>query len=917
MNITNGLAGLSLLSEGDAFSAFAAARADAPTVETKAQRKAHAAFTLPNTITPWKTAKDPAPLTQRVSEVTALKTLIDKPSAADKALPTDVQTTFAAYKALDRLQVLAEAAAKDTTSSATRAGLGGVFARGLADLKNYLVGAPSEQMSLSYGRAAREVRTVAVAAPSSLTAPTIAGKGVALQRTDPLAGVTGDETLRITLSGGPGTADTVTVDLSTAPKPPTLDSVAEAINAGIRAVPRRDAAGAPVLDARGNPVPRWDVSIEPTKTGDKWGLSLKRAGFESISIDQVAAADTILVASGVTGSDATAPVPTGTRLTRFDEPAGTPVRSTLGTISATDALATARSALAADADPAHKLKAKTIGAALSSDGMVTDAQGFSYVVGTTAGDVASNLANGASDLLLTKVDSEGTVVWQRNLGAAGSAKGAAVTIAPDGGIVVAGSIIGQFDGAKSDGDVVVARYDAQGNESFSTLIRSVGVETASAVAVGADGSIYVGGQTDKGRGGATIARIDPTGKLKENRVIAGTGAVSLRALAVGGDGKLLALTSEGGQATLRKVDGAALTTDVASLALGRADARALTVSATGTIAVVGATEGALAGTQVNGRGGGLDGFVARIDAGLSGARVTYLGGDASDQADSASFLGDELYVGGRTTGALGGTRTGDVDAFVARIDAATGGVERIDQFGVATTRAEPVRLSAITGGDTILGALGLHRGTLTPTDSTTLEAQTSIRAGDEFSVKVGSGAARKVTIAEGETLSTLSAKVSKLLGTAASVTTPFKGTGRTLSITAKPGMEIQLIPGADGRDALVKLGIDGKRIAAPAIPDKNAPKVKPGGAYGLDLDDALTIDTKAGATVAVARVKQAISFAQSAYRSLYWDDAKAAQADPKVTGKTGGSIAIERAQLANYQAALTRLSGTSSTFMGF
>lgn len=912
MNITNGLAGLSLLSGTDAFAAFATANADAPKIETAAQRKAHAAFVLPDTTAPWKLAASTTPVSQRLTQITALKTIIDTPSSADKTLPTDVQTTFAAYKALDKLQVLADAAAKDTTSSATRATLEKTFAKGLADLKTYLAGAPSDMLTLSYARAARDAKTVGVATPSSLTAPTIVGKGVAVQRTDALAGVAGTEKLKITLQAS-GTTDTLTVDLSSAPQPPTLDGVADAINAAIKAVPRKDGAGNIVRDTAGNPVPRWEVTVEPTKTGEKWGLSVKRAGFETISIDQIDAPATVFVASGITGSDATAPVPTSTRLTRLDSPTGTPERTTLGTISATDALATARSTLAADADTTHKLKAETVGAAISSDGMATDAQGFSYIVGTTAGDVRGNLANGANDLLLSKVDSEGTVVWQRNLGAAGAASGGAVTIAPDGGIVVAGSVSGKFDGANSDGDIVVARYDTQGNESFSTLIRAVGVETGSAVAVGADGSIYVGGHTDKDGGGATIARLDATGVVKESRVIAGTGSGGVRALAIDGDGKLLALTDAGGQATLRKIAGDALSTDLASLDLGRADARAIAVNGDGTIAVVGATEAALSGTQVNGRSGGLDGFLARVDGTLSGASVTYLGTDASDQADSVSFLGGDVYVGGRTTGALSGARTGTVDAFVARLDAATGAVAHIDQFGAVTTKAEPVRVSAIGGGDTILGALGLHRGTLTPTDATTLEAQTSLRTGDEFSLRVNNGAIRKITIAEGETLTTLQAKVSKLLGNAASVTTPFKDGGRGLAIAATPGTQIQLIAGADGKDALVKLGLDAKRISAPATPDKSAPAVKPGGAFGLDLDDALAIDTKAGATVALARVKQALSFTQSAYRSLYWDDTKAALADPRTSGKTGASTAIEQAQLANYQAALTRLSSTSST----
>lgn len=919
-NISSGLAGLSLLTGTDAFAAFSAVAGSLPAIETKAQRKAHAAFTTPETIPLWKQPPSALPVSAQIAGITALKTIIDRQTAADAALPDDIQTVFTTYKALDRLQTLADSAAKDTTGSAGRATLQKAFAKGLADLKAYLATAPSDQVQLSYARSAREARTVTVASPSSLSAATIAGKGVRDTRTGALDGVTGTERLSISLSqGGGATADTVTVDLSTAPQPPTLDGVADAINAAIRAIPRKDAGGAIVRDADGAPVPRWDVSVEPAKQGEKWGLSIKRAGFETISIDQIGGADAVMIASGVTGSDATRPEPTKTQLTRLDDPAGGLTRTTLGSITATDRIATARSTLAADADTTGKVTEQTIVAAVASNAMATDAQGFSYVVGTTAGDSKGNISHGADDLLLTKIDSEGTVVWQRNLGAAGSAQGAAVTIAPDGGIVVAGSVSGSFDGAKSDGDMIVARYDAMGSETFSTLIRAVGVETASAVAVGADGSIYIGGRSDRGSGDAVVTRLDRAGAYKEQRVIAGSGSDSIRALAIGGDGALLALTSESGHAIVRKLKADALATDLGSIDLGIADARAITVAADGRIAVAGATERSLAGA-INGAGGGLDGFVAQIDAGLAASRVTYLGTGASDQADSVAFMGSDLYVGGRTAGALSGSRTGDVDAFVARIDAASGAIESVRQYGAIGAKAESVQIAAIRGGNSVLGALGLHRGTLTPTDEVTLEAQTSVRAGDEFSLRVNGGALRKITIDEGETLTTLSDKIRKLVGTAAAnVTMPFRDGGRALSITMKPGQEIQFVAGGEGRDALAKLGLDAKRIAAPATTAKGAPTVRPGGAFGLDLDDALQIDTKAGAKIAVSRIKTGGSFAQSAYRSLYWDDTKAALADSSgKTGRTGGSTAIEQAQLANYQAALTRLSGGSAaTSYGF
>ena len=907
VDYTSGLIGLSILSGTDSLAGYTA-----PTIETRAQRKAKAAFTTAPTDAPWKDKPVTTPVSTQITAIKGMRTIIDKAVTGTAALPADVQTSFTTYKALDRLRLLAESAAKDTTGSAERAALQKSFAKGLADLQTFLSAAPSDLVDIAFTKTARQVQTVGIKSSSATSAATIAGKGVRETRDGALAGVAGNETLRITLSQPGAPADVVEVDLSATPQPPTLDSVSDAVNAAIAAVPKRDANGDPVIGSDGKPEPRWPaVKMVPAKSGDKWGLSIQRAGFETVAIDQVGGNDALMIAADVTPKDGKA----ATRITRLDDPAGALDRRTFDTISATDRAATERQKIAAEADP-KKVKATTIAADTRSNAIATDAQGFSYVVGTSAGDVGANRGDGQDDLLLTKVDSEGKTVWSRTLGAGGKAEGAAVTIAPDGGIVVAGSIKGTLDGNTSDGDMLVMRFDANGDETFSTAVRSLGTESASAIAVGADGAIYVGGRSGTGNGDAYLARLDAKGKLLDRRTINSGGSEQVKALAFGGDGKLLVLTGESGTAKLRRIDPAALSTDLGTLDLGRADARAIAVAADGSIAVAGATEAALNGTGTNGLAGSRDGFVARIDAGLTDVRVTYVGTGGEDQVDSVAFLDGSIYLGGRTNGTIGAdAKTGTTDAFVARIDAATGTVASTRQFGNFDAASGAVRLSAVEGGGSVLGALGLHRGTLTPTDSVKLEAQTSIRAGDEFSIRVNGGALRKITITENDTLSSFTNRVRELIGNrVATVTMPSKDGGRSLRIDVKPGNEIQLIAGGSGKDALAKLGLDARRISAAPTPSDDAPKVRPGGSFGLDLSTSLRLDTKTEAANSLARVKQAISFTQSAYRSLYWDDTKAKLVDTSATsGRKGGSTVIEQAQLKNYQAALSRLSGASGT----
>src|SRR5690606_18887814 len=120
--------------------------------------------------------------------------------------------------------------------------------------------------------------------------------------------------------------DTLTVDLTGTPQPPTLDSVAAAFNDAIAATGRQ-------------------VSFSVEKHGDKWGFSIVRQGLEKVEIDQIGAGDALMVVAGVSS----AAKATGTRITRIDDPAGAMTRQTLGTFAGIDAAATRRAELAAAA----------------------------------------------------------------------------------------------------------------------------------------------------------------------------------------------------------------------------------------------------------------------------------------------------------------------------------------------------------------------------------------------------------------------------------------------------------------------------------------------------------------------------------------------------------------------------------------
>ena len=331
--------------------------------------------------------------------------------------------------------------------------------------------------------------------------------------------------------------------------------------------------------------------------------------------------------------------------------------------------------------------------------------------------------------------------------------------------------------------------------------------------------------------------------------------------------------------------------------------------------MAGSTSAALAGAQANSLGGGRDGFVTRIDSALNSASTSYVATAADDQVDSVAFVNGALYVGGRTTGALDGAKRGSVDGFVGRIDATSGAIENVTQFGQISLRTEPVRISAGAGGDTVLGALGLHRGALNPEASIKLVAQTSLRAGDEFSLRIQGGAAKKVVIQADDTLTTLADRIRGLTGSKAVVATAIVSGSMVLRIDAKAGSSVALVAGAPGKDALEKLGLNPTRLAVPVIAARGAPKVRPGGNFGLALTEALNLSTSKDAAATLTIIKSAISTTQTAYRSLYWDDGKARLTDGVKPG-AGAMTPAQAAQLASYKSALARLTPAADNTLG-
>jgi len=881
-DLSSSLAGLALLTSSTTALATVATH-----VESRAVRKTKAQFTLPAVTPPWKAA---GAVPDSVSAIRRMATIIDQVPGST-TLPSDVRTAFATYKALDRLRILAEFAARDGTSAAERTQVQVSFAKGIAELQRYLAVSPSDKLTLSFGQPARRAESIAFPTANRTNLP---GDGVVTDRFAAMPGLTGKEVFSLSLSRAGGTSDTLTVDLSSQPQPPTLDRVAAALNSAIASVSRTDGSGNVVLGADGQPYRRWDTSFSVVKSANGWGLQLNTMGIEQVRLREQGAESALMVASGQTGGSSAAEV----ALTRFDLPASTLRRTSLGSLTSLDRHATAEQAILPRATKlvADSASPPSVAAAMNARAIATDADGFTYVVGTTTGDVGTQLGDGASDLVLTKVDGRGELIWQRRLGSVGSAEGAAVSVAANGDVVVAGTVAGDLDGASTDGDLLVMRFSASGAERFAKPLRAVGADIATTVSMDPSGAITVGGRSANGE--ALLVKVGSDGSLSERRTLGTAGEI--RSLATAPDGSTLALTVGPGGATVLRLNAGTMIAS-ASLSLGTLDARALAVSADGRIALGGTASGS----------GGRDGQVLTVDAGFTQVTTVTIDSGADDQVDSLTWADGKLYAGGRTGGSLGAARTGLIDGFIARLDP-TGTLQGVTQWGRSGTRVEPVQVAAAPGLDSAVGALGFRTGVLNPADSERLVDTTALRTGDRWSIKVDGGATKQLVIAADDTLASVAKRLQQLGGSKVTITTASTDGGTVLRIEATPGHSIDLIAGTNGKDALAKLGlVPGRLVASPSF-DAKAPRVTPGGNYGLELTTGLSVRDKALAAASLAKLKSALATTQTAFRSLYWDSNKEAL----VNGTSSGSSKLssyQSDQLGRYQAALDRLTSTTVT----
>jgi hypothetical protein len=308
-----------------------------------------------------------------------------------------------------------------------------------------------------------------------------------------------------------------------------------------------------------------------------------------------------------------------------------------------------------------------------------------------------------------KLDSAGSEIWIRQIGAAGDDFGTAVAVDKSSNVFVAGTTEGTLAGQRSEGnfDAFVRKLDPNGNEVWTSQFGTAADDDVLGLATDSEGSAYAAGRTrgaltaDGSSGGtdAFVRKFSPTGK-----------EVWTRQFGAAGD--------------------------------DAADGVAIDPSAK--VYVAGHTRGALPG-QVS--LGNDDAYLRAFDTSGAELWTRQFGSDQNDVALTvATDGGGGVFVGGMTMGNLAGQPThGYQDAFVRKYDA-SGNELWTRQFG-SPVSTDVYGLSADLAGN--VHVVGEVSGPLPDQPSVgSQDAYVAVFAGDgteRWSYQFGSGKATSAT----------------------------------------------------------------------------------------------------------------------------------------------------------------------------
>ena len=851
--------------------------------------------------------------------------------AAVAAAPTisgDYKKLFAAYQALNTLSAIANRSDEKGVTDSEIKRLQTAFSKGLNEVNSYVQNLSTDGMRLTTGAVMTSDKSTVGVPKSNYTYVT--NKIYSGQVDDEVPAFKGAVSFTMNVKKF-GVATDVTMDLSQMGSTPrTMANVVSFFNDKLAAAgfDTQFAVSRTVGEERTTTVNGQTVKLPAT--GDDFALQVKGDLTETLTFSAPAPKPAVYITTAAGNPDPDKNTTTDdavieNTLTKYGPGAGV----TPGTKVFSDTLEGTVSTV-------HKT--------------MTGPDGSLYVLADVDGTTSTQTIKGDQDVALLKYDSSGKLLYARTLGASNTATGYNMAISDDGQVAIAGSVAGGLSGAtngpiNSDPagtltDSFVTLYDAKGDETWTVRRGGMLEDAATAVAFGDDGVVYVGGRTKSDLpGSATGASaggydsyltgfatdISGTPKALFTTHFGSENDDTVAGIVVDG-GKVVVASKEGSEAMLRSFDVATsvvtedrtylndkevwvtapvtytkaatfttgATRDLGSLKGG--NIAGLTID-NGQLYIGGSTtNGALdVNNQTKAASGGSDGFVARMSLDLtdkSQDTLAYYGGTGDDTVTGMAVANGQAWLVGSAGKDLAGQPTvGDKD-------------------GYATATSIAVDAS----GSSALDIFGIPRGEMDFTQTDKIVSATSARAGDTFQVRTRArGTLTTIKIAADDTLDTLADKIRKATGFAAKVEFSSVGNNRTLRISpSQTTSTVEILPGKGGTDVLESLGLKpgivrntktdhGQTVSA----DGKGP------IYGFSLDTGLDLTDDVGRKAAVAAMTKALSAVRTAYREMADTANGVKRTDATASsGHVDGPVpAYLTNQIANYQAALNRLTG--------
>lgn len=869
---------------------------------------------------PWSSSYNVPKPDELVRTAMAGRRIVDENAAQldVSGASSDYRKLFALYQGLETLNALNNRAGTKGVGTTELALLAKRFSAGLEEVGTYvgatelnavrLVQGTTSALSKSTGGVPRDNA-------NSITGPIHEGSPDSV-----VAAFSGDVAFGITIRQL-GVTTTVPIDLADMGSTPrTLTNVLEHINGKLEATGFNTRIGREQIKAEPRTINANGKTVTLPTGPDRWALVVRGDTTETLGFTAAQTSDAVYVVqgNGLTG---------GHQLLKFQSDGGTAPPVTEPGIGDT-----------------HWVEGRSVQTSLPPGietvrASATGSDGSLWIVADVVPGTGNQPIKGERDVALMKYDSAGRLVASRALGAAATASGYAIAIDADGRVAVAGSVTGALDPGKS-GDVAtvadsfVTVFDANASELWTQRRGARAADEATSVGFGPNGTVYVAGRAQSAiPGGSAVGGWDgyvqafsesqaypsaPTVATAAGTAQFGTAADDgVEAITIDGS-NLYSAGVEGGRMIVRQfalgAGGAPTLTATRDLGEASGEVAGLSVSG-GRVILTGTTRNQAldVGTVNTAHSGGTDAFVAVLEPDLAASaadRLTYYGTVGDDTAADVKVQDGKVWVTGVSNRAEGAKDTDPTEGYLSRLDPLTGAVEWTRTWAGDGQQAAPMTLAVAAGGASVLDRLGLPTGEIQQSDSKKLTDATSLRAGDRFYVSPANGGRSvAVTIEARDTLQTLARKIEQasrntLKVTVASEGAPGSSTGdmqtalrtgvQRLSIMARDGKAgAVLTAGESGRNALAGLGLSQGFIGI----SSGTGAVR---TFGLDLPRTLSLAPEAAKETG-ERLQAAMKAVRDAYRAL-----APASTKPKITGTAPAYLT---AQIANYQAALSRLGG--------